>query len=272
MCQLCHFNNPVNVRSCLMCEAELVLHDMSNLVTNHHERVKPKKKMFRSSQSAERPPIAQWAQCLICQRDNHMEARFCDWCGSSMDRSLRKRAQKSGNGTQVDTTLMNGDFGRPGPVRRNMIECMVCSTSNPISSKYCTTCGKVLQSPKREVVDENKWVSNRVKSTKRPVSDCGSQTVGLFYPSGAAKKGMDDLHSVQQEVRARAPLITAYSPGSGFWRKQIDHIIAHLKVYIANNSDFRALFGQPRFGKVIFTLLKCFALDLRYSYFVSFCV
>lgn len=37
---------------------------------------------------------------------------------------------------------------------------------------------------------------------------------------------------------------------SGFWRKQVDHICAHLRCYTQNNNEFRALIGEPRLGRV----------------------
>lgn len=37
---------------------------------------------------------------------------------------------------------------------------------------------------------------------------------------------------------------------SGFWRKQLDHICAHLRSYTQNNNEFRALIGEPRLGRV----------------------
>lgn len=40
------------------------------------------------------------------------------------------------------------------------------------------------------------------------------------------------------------------SLSSGYWRKQLDHICAHLRSYAQNNLEFRALVGEPRMGKV----------------------
>ena len=37
---------------------------------------------------------------------------------------------------------------------------------------------------------------------------------------------------------------------SGYWRKQVDHISAHLRSYAQNNPEFRALIAEPRMGKV----------------------
>lgn len=41
-----------------------------------------------------------------------------------------------------------------------------------------------------------------------------------------------------------------FSPFLGYWRKQLDHISAHLRSYAQNNPDFRALIAEPRMGKV----------------------
>jgi len=37
---------------------------------------------------------------------------------------------------------------------------------------------------------------------------------------------------------------------AGYWRKQMEHISEHLKAHAANDTDFRALIGEPRMGKV----------------------
>ena len=36
----------------------------------------------------------------------------------------------------------------------------------------------------------------------------------------------------------------------GYWRKQMDHVCAHVKAHAQNNAEFRALIGEPRMGKV----------------------
>lgn len=41
-----------------------------------------------------------------------------------------------------------------------------------------------------------------------------------------------------------------FSSSLGYWRKQLDHISAHLRAYTQNNSEFRALIAEPRMGKV----------------------
>lgn len=59
---------------------------------------------------------------------------------------------------------------------------------------------------------------------------------------------------------------------SGFWRKQVDHICAHLRSYTQNNNEFRALIGEPRLGRVgqlktiLFMCIFYFANFLHYCY------
>ena len=38
--------------------------------------------------------------------------------------------------------------------------------------------------------------------------------------------------------------------GTGYWRKQIDHICQHLKAHAQSNAEFRALVGEPKMGRV----------------------
>lgn len=76
----------------------------------------------------------------------------------------------------------------------------------------------------------------------------------FFYPSSKLleKKELElVLHKEKlQKMSDHKPLLTAISPGKGYWRKQLDHICAHLRSYAQNNLEFRALVGEPRMGKI----------------------
>lgn len=37
---------------------------------------------------------------------------------------------------------------------------------------------------------------------------------------------------------------------TGCWRKQLDHVCAHVRSYAQNNLEFRTLIGEPHMGKV----------------------
>jgi hypothetical protein len=59
------------------------------------------------------------------------------------------------------------------------------------------------------------------------------------------------------EQRTHHPL-TMISPGRGFWRKQMDHVCAHLRHHAQNDSDFRCAASEPRLGKILQTHLSEF--------------
>ena len=78
-------------------------------------------------------------------------------------------------------------------------------------------------------------------------TEAATQTYGIYYPSA---KDLDVLITQnkrlleEQEFKDKPPVLTAVSPGKGYWRKQLDHVCAHLKAYAVNRPDFRALMGN----------------------------
>lgn len=53
------------------------------------------------------------------------------------------------------------------------------------------------------------------------------------------------------------------NPILGYWRKQVDHMCAHLKAHAQNEAEFRALIGEPKMGKVGFLLSYLFFIYFR---------
>lgn len=47
-----------------------------------------------------------------------------------------------------------------------------------------------------------------------------------------------------RDFKERRPMLTAISPGKGYWRQQVDHVCAHLKAFAVNQPDFRSLIGK----------------------------
>uniref|UniRef100_A0A803TPH0 Uncharacterized protein n=1 Tax=Anolis carolinensis TaxID=28377 RepID=A0A803TPH0_ANOCA len=85
----------------------------------------------------------------------------------------------------------------------------------------------------------------------------GTQTTGLFYPSSKhLEKKECDLISQKEKhskIHDHNPLLTAISPGRGYWRKQLDHVCAHLRSYAQNNVEFRTslnsmIWNKNRYG------------------------
>ncbi|KAI5629895.1 double zinc ribbon and ankyrin repeat-containing protein 1 [Silurus asotus] len=184
-------------------------------------------------------PEQRMVPCSKCNRLNHTDARFCDWCGA-----------KPGHTTKYLT-------------------CSKCGASSHPYANFCGSCGVFMEGPPRgsthsapqsapEGAQEPKQ-HTQAANMARSV-DAQTQTTGLFYPSSTElqkrvqQKGAE--LSKQGQMSDRKPLLTAISPGRGYWRKQLDHICSHLRSYTQNNSEFRALVGEPRMGRMISAVIE----------------
>ncbi|NXX18367.1 DZAN1 protein, partial [Podargus strigoides] len=241
ICQACGTGNPLHHKSCVTCESKLPEIQMP---------------MFRG----DTPPAYPSQQrktvlCSKCNRVNQCDARFCAWCGA-------KACALS-----------------PGPPP-SYFTCFKCGTSNHPYARFCGSCGVYIEPPSRVgspndiLMDagdslgfsEAKQFQAQVAWQPLPISlprsgaelkereDKGTQTIGLFYPSSKLLENKElELISQREKLEKmsdRKPLLTAISPGKGYWRKQLDHICAHLRSYAQNNLEFRALIGEPRMGKI----------------------
>ncbi|XP_009893129.1 PREDICTED: double zinc ribbon and ankyrin repeat-containing protein 1 [Charadrius vociferus] len=236
ICQACGTGNPLHHKHCVTCESKL------------HEIQMP---MF----GGDTPPPYPSQQrktvpCSKCNRVNQCDARFCDWCGA-----------------------------KPGPPP-SYFTCFKCGTSNRPYARFCGSCGVHIAPPLRvgsqngSLADagdslgfsEAKRFQAQVAWQPLPISlpkskaelkegeDKGTQTIGLFYPSSKLleKKELELISQKEklEKMSDHKPLLTAISPGKGYWRKQLDHVCAHLRSYAQNNLEFRALIGEPRMGKI----------------------
>ncbi|KAF5406108.1 Double zinc ribbon and ankyrin repeat-containing protein 1 [Paragonimus heterotremus] len=231
-----------------------------------------------------------FVSCPHCRRENNPDARYCDWCGletreihtsdspSHRDqRAWTPAPTANRNMSQVmppwlghpPTTDMHRPFGHPTTADHSPIQCVQCGNRVYQGAKFCSWCGFHIDPPLRQSAWSSQLIShgdvndtgrfdegglNSFKPRHVPLlSNMGTQTVGLFYPSAAELRHQESQIRAQSDAqfRDRVPLLTAVSPGRGFWRKQLDHIIAHLKVYTNNNPEFRAIIGEPRLGKLI---------------------
>ncbi|PKK21349.1 double zinc ribbon and ankyrin repeat domains 1 [Columba livia] len=236
ICQACGTGNPLHHKHCVTCESKLP------------EIQTP---MFGGDTPS--PHYSQQRKtvlCSKCNRVNQCDARFCDWCGA-----------------------------KPGPPP-SYFTCFKCGTSNRPYARFCGSCGVYIEPPSRmgsqnsSLVDagdsqgfsEAKRFQTQVAWQPLPVSlpksgaelkereDKGTQTIGLFYPSSKLleKKELELIshRKILEKMSDHNPLLTAISPGKGYWRKQLDHVCTHLRSYAQNNLEFRALIGEPRMGKI----------------------
>ncbi|NXN46162.1 DZAN1 protein, partial [Rhinoptilus africanus] len=243
ICQACGTGNPLHHKHCVTCESKLP------------EIQTP---MFGGDTPPPPYPSHQGktVSCSKCNRVNQCDARFCDWCGAK---------------------------ARPGPPP-SYFACFKCGTSNRPYARFCGSCGVYIEPPSRvgsqngslmdaadllgfsELRHTAKQFQAQIAWHPLPISvptsqaelkereDKGTQTIGLFYPSSKMleKKHLELISQTEklEKMSDHKPLLTAISPGKGYWRKQLDHVCAHLRSYAQNNLEFRALIGEPRMGKI----------------------
>ena len=91
-----------------------------------------------------------------------------------------------------------------------------------------------------------------------PTSTRSTQTEGIFYKSSqtiqqTVNRASQRQHEMEESKfgsrKVSLPLLE-FSPGSGYWRQQIDHITQHLKVHAANSQQFKESIGFQQMGKV----------------------
>ncbi|XP_027696243.1 double zinc ribbon and ankyrin repeat-containing protein 1 [Vombatus ursinus] len=245
ICRFCGTGNPAPLKHCVTCESRL-----------------PETHVPIFTGEVTSPLINQKAatiSCSKCGRRNRCDARFCDWCGA-------KSTVPAGSSI-----------------------CTKCGASNYPNARYCGSCGDyvepftniessssvIFNGREMETLSkpQSAWLHVPMSKSNMPTKkDKGTQTVGLFYPSNKflGKKEMDliSLKERQEKMNDHRPLFTAISPGRGYWRKQLDHIFAHLRSYTQNNPSFRALVGEPRMGKLLSATIHedDYAVSIRLNY------
>ncbi|XP_037546406.1 double zinc ribbon and ankyrin repeat-containing protein 1 [Nematolebias whitei] len=241
VCVSCGSGNPAHTSRCLTCDDLLLLQvgcsgNSAPSVHATHSR------MFT---------------CSRCKRLNRSNARFCDWCSSKLTRSV------------------------------SCVECWRCGASGHPYALYCAACGVFLEGPAPPTSSSNSIqpitcdaasgatteyshnatrqaapFSKTLPSTNvtPPTITQSTQTVGLYYPSAIElqRKEQQSMLKVSRLLATtnHRPPLTTISPGRGFWRKQLDHVCAHLRSYTQNNVPFRALLGEPRLGQMVSAVIQ----------------
>ncbi|NXU11314.1 DZAN1 protein, partial [Pardalotus punctatus] len=246
ICQVCGTGNPLHHKHCATCESKL-----------------PEVQMPTFGEDSCPPPQGQQRKTVLCSKCNGVNqcnARFCAWCGA--------KARAPG----------------PGPPP-SYFTCSKCGTTNQPYARFCMSCGVYIEPSSRQSFpgscmdsgdtlgsSQAKQLQAHVAWQPHPVSlpksraeltkkeDKGTQTIGLFYPSSKLleKKALE-LISQKEKVAKMSdhkPLLTAISPGKGYWRKQLDHVCAHLRSYAQNNIEFRTLIGEPQMGKMNYATIS----------------
>ncbi|KAK5608225.1 hypothetical protein CRENBAI_002203 [Crenichthys baileyi] len=267
LCASCHSLVPVHAQTCFICEASVDGHQQPQASLSLQDHVvcvscgswNPAQVSSCVTCESHLQPVGQgrnsapcgWAadgkmlSCSRCKRLNRSDARFCDWCGKK------------------------------------------CGASGHPYARYCTACGvflegQALPKPCSDITQPKEGTTHSQvsalsphdagwKATPSPNSaprlkaslpsvDQSTQTVGLYYPSATEmqkKEQQRALQSIEElATRDRRPPLTAISPGRGYWRKQLDHVCAHLRSYTQNHSSFRTLLAEPRLGQMISAVVQ----------------
>ncbi|NWV35225.1 DZAN1 protein, partial [Grantiella picta] len=243
ICQVCGTGNPLHHKHCATCESKL-----------------PEVQMPLFGGDSCPPHQGQQRKMVVCSKCNGVnqcDARFCAWCGAK---------------------------ACPGPPP-SYFTCSKCGTTNQPYARFCMSCGVYIEPSSRQSSpgslmasgdslgsSQAKRLQAQVAWQSRPVSlpksraeltekeDKGTQTIGLFYPSSKLLEKKElELISQKEKVEKMSdhkPLLTAISPGKGYWRKQLDHVCAHLRSYAQNNVEFRTLIGEPHMGKINYATIS----------------
>ncbi|XP_067441904.1 double zinc ribbon and ankyrin repeat-containing protein 1 isoform X3 [Thunnus thynnus] len=245
VCVCCGSGNPAHISSCLTCESHL---QPAVCVGNGGAPSVP---------SAD----SRMLSCSRCKRINHSDARYCDWCGSKPGHAascvMCWRCGASGHPYAFYCAACGVFLEAPAPTTSSQVHCS--NTTQP-------TGGATTNQASTSISHDATWKampsSGAVPAVPLapPTAEQYTQTVGLYYPSATKLHRKEQQRALQlsrqQVSRDRQPLLTAISPGRGYWRKQLDHVCAHLRSYAQNNAPFRALLGEPRLGRMVSAVIQ----------------
>ncbi|RXM33652.1 Double zinc ribbon and ankyrin repeat-containing protein 1 [Acipenser ruthenus] len=248
LCVECKTMVPMNTSTCIVCEAPIA----PQLQPQASIRLKDK------------------IICRSCGTGNPLNLTHCVTCESRLSES--------------QSSVFCGESAPPLlSSTGKMLSCSKCSRINTSNARFCDWCGA--KTSDLQAAAAATWQPLSIPLPRPNAEQAGkvdqqTQTVGLFYPSGRIleKAAQDTIEKKekQEQMRDRKPLATAVSPGRGYWRKQLDHICAHLRSYTQNNTEFRALIAEPRMGKPsppvsYLTCSKCGASSHPYAHFCGSC-
>ncbi|KAL3317248.1 double zinc ribbon and ankyrin repeat domains 1 [Cichlidogyrus casuarinus] len=207
--------------------------------------------------SGELRPTTERVVCRMCHSLNRPDCAKCSTCHADMKQEWQVVCRNCGHEEARLDGVVKQFCTKCGTenVTSTKSACVSCNSLNDNSAKYCIQCGASLQSPRTNSP------SMRTRTmARRNYSDVASQTVGFYFPSSLQMSKQEEM--LRQRSARMSPrgndmpkFLTPISPGRGFWRRQLDHVFAHTKIYTANNAEFRADVGYPRMGKLVFAKL-----------------
>ncbi|XP_061736212.1 double zinc ribbon and ankyrin repeat-containing protein 1 [Nerophis ophidion] len=253
-CVSCNTQVPVNTPFCLICHASIKQQLLQQSSLQDH---------VVCSCCGQRNP-ADMSKCLTCETELHTDHVVCSHCGQRNPADMSKCLTCE---TELHTSALETYVGPPVPSTHNRkLTCSKCKRLNNDDARYCDWCGCKVQCVRSVLCDGCGTNGGTHHTCASPLTSCDdllqpaahqlgpptraqhTQTIGLHYPSATA------LGKKQQSVSKQT--LTAISPGRGYWRRQLDHVCAHLRSFAQNNAPFRTLLGEPRLGRMVSAVLE----------------
>ncbi|XP_012554687.2 double zinc ribbon and ankyrin repeat-containing protein 1 [Hydra vulgaris] len=209
VCTNCKATNSVQAKECVVCD----------------ESLNTPAETEKETEKAPKPPEYEFVICPLCKRINSADARYCDWCGAKPHtNSFTVRCDNCFNLTDAyETNCTSCKSLITTPIRKSFDDKI---KNGDIKIKGNSESNADIISTINTADNSNNWCDIPVeKILKKKIRTTFTQ----------AGEGL--LKDVKISKNAEKT-----SPGNGYWRQQLDHIIQQLKVYTQNNIAFRDSF------------------------------
>uniref|UniRef100_A0A8D0T2V2 DZANK-type domain-containing protein n=1 Tax=Sus scrofa TaxID=9823 RepID=A0A8D0T2V2_PIG len=226
------------------------------------------------------PEGAQMGLCVECENLVPMNAPICVVCEAPLAPQLQPQASLRLKDKVICRTCGTGNPAHlrycvtcDGPLPSSQEPgtptcysvCSKCGASNHPSAQFCGSCGIYVKSLARPSMENSLapaagepglFAEVRPPPKEELVAGKSRGSVGnnhhRVWQREVGFLRIYVLHaSTFLSTPQRSHPCSGFSLSLGYWRKQVDHIAAHLRSYAQNNPEFRALIAEPRMGKLI---------------------
>uniref|UniRef100_H3C6W1 CCHC-type domain-containing protein n=1 Tax=Tetraodon nigroviridis TaxID=99883 RepID=H3C6W1_TETNG len=204
--------------------------------------------------------------CGCCGSGNPVNVSSCLTCESC----LQPQREPSSSGCWLaseDLAPLRRVRTSPQP-GRSCVLCWRCGAGgHPASS--CASCGVFLRAPTpptappgEEPLHGEAEAMTGGSQQATPPPDCAwkmlrpPQTDPRRPWGSSTRRPLRGSRAGGRRSPRRRPPLTSVSPGKGYWRRQLDHVCAHLRSYTQNNAPFRALLGDPCMGQLLSAVVQ----------------
>lgn len=185
--------------------------------------------------------------CVNCNTECATDCRFCYWCGFQFEwkvgekkkeekqKQLLKKKNQAEEAAKVNyVTLPGGELVKMITDGKTKYEAdgtpAVEWTIDPLSLA-------------------------KVSKVQKKFKNSKTQTEILYFRQIEESRARDELAKTKRAnskppYRERNPVVADVSPGNGYWRQQLDHVLMKLKAFARNSPSVQAAAGKYRMGDV----------------------